>query len=99
MPKQTYKCQKESDLAVMALKIEVIEKNVTEVHRKLDDFITSADSRYASQRELTALKEAIKEEFNSIKAEQRWSKEKIFSIAKDVAIVGAVVTLLVKKYI
>ena len=86
-------------MAVMALKIETIEKNTHDVKQTLEDFISKADDKYASRREFEALKEAIKDEFKVITKEQSWTKEKIFAVSKDVAIALAIIGLFVKGFI
>ena len=54
-----HKCNKEAEIGIITVKIENIEKSVDEtkqdvkdLHKKMDNFISSANSKFATKKEL-----------------------------------------------
>jgi ElaB/YqjD/DUF883 family membrane-anchored ribosome-binding protein len=78
----------------MASDITNIKSTLDKVINKLDAFIDKADTKYATKDELKSLKSDIRATDAEMKTEMKWSKEKIFAIAKDVAIAGALLFLM-----
>jgi len=83
----THKCNKEKEIATMTEKIANIERKVDEIHKNMTSFIDKADIKYASNSRVDALENILVKQDN-----------RIWRIAKDVAIYGALIMVLAKQF-
>ena len=66
----------EREMGMLNMKIENLEKTTGRIENKLDDFIKTADYKYATKEELCELKKHNEEQDNQIE----WTKSKIVDL-------------------
>ena len=89
-------CNKERELGIMTEKIVNIEKSQKRVEKTLDNFIISADKKYATKDELTNVVSDINRENKRQDEEIKWSKEKIFEMAYKLGMIAGIIFLTFK---
>ena len=73
--------------ATMAADIKYLKEGQARLEKKMDKFIDSADSKYATKAELKAVIDKNKEQDNAIK----WNKDKIADLVVKVSTIVALI--------
>lgn len=68
--------KREREMGMLNMKIENLEKTTGRIENKLDDFIKTADNKYATKEELCELKKYNEKQDNQIE----WTKSKILDL-------------------
>ncbi len=73
------------DIATLKADMRTVKSDLKDVKKKIEDFIDTADKKYAT-----------KEELANIKVDVRSNTDKIWHITKDIATLGTAVALVTK---
>lgn len=95
MSKQViHACTKERELGIMSEKINNIDQKTERIEQKIDNFIDTADKKYATKEEVQQLRvENIRQD-----KEINFTKSKIINLAKEVGIVTAILAIIAKQF-
>lgn len=96
MAPESYKCIKERELGIMGVKIENIEKSTLRVEKKLDGFIATADTKYATKDELRVSIGQLNKDNVRQDDEIKWTRQKIFDFTYKIAMMAGILFVIIK---